>query len=89
MISKESVVAQLNRLLELDRNLLEKLIDTRYPVTKEYADSEEFICMVDDPENPVAGLLGVLNGLLDEGVPIAAVYDEDMKLISFVLHERP
>jgi len=89
MITKESVVAQLNRLLQLDRNLTEKLIDTRYPVTNEYADSEEFICMVDDPNNPVAGMLGVLNGLLNEDIPIAAVYDEDMKLIMFVLAERP
>ena len=89
MITKESVVEQLNRLLVLDRTLVEKLIDTRYPVTEAYADSEEFICMSDDPANPVAGMLGVLNGLLNEDTPIAAVYDEDMKLVMFVLAERP
>ena len=89
MITKQSVVEQLNRLLVLDRNLTEKLVDTRYPVTEAYADSHEFICMADDPSNPVAGLLGVLNGLLNEEPPIAAVYDEDMKLVMFVIAERP
>lgn len=93
MITKESVVEQLNRLLVLDRKLIETLVDTRYPVTDAYADSEEFICMSDDPTNPVAGLLGVLNGLLDEGTPIAAVYecddDGNLKIVQFVLAERP
>lgn len=82
-------IQQLNKLLQLDRTLTEKLVNTRYPVSKEYVQADEFVYMHEnDQDTPNAGLVGVLNGLLQLGEEnrIAANYDEhDMKLIDFSL----
>lgn len=77
------IVQQLNRLLELDRSLTEKLVNTRHPVSEEYKQSE----FVYSDEG--AGIIGVLSGLtLDTDTQrIAANYDDDNKLIGFSLLE--
>jgi len=86
----ETVVAQLNKLLGADRNLVESMVDNRIPVSTGYMELDEFVYMEDGQEGhpPAAGLIGVLNGLLQLGDDnrIAAQYsDEDMKLIGFTL----
>lgn len=84
---KEKIVEQLNKLLVLDRKFTETIVDTRHPVNENYALSKEFVCMDDN----TAGLIGVLNGILEQDdVRIAASYEDDegKKLIGFILVKR-
>jgi hypothetical protein len=77
------VIDQLNRLLTLDRELTEKLVNTRYSVSPDYKQSE-FVW-----SDEGAGLIGVLSGLVldTETHQIAAVYDDETKkLIGFSLY---
>jgi hypothetical protein len=80
------IVIQLNKLFEIDPELTKKLVDTRYPVSKVYTESSEFIYMQDE-DAPEAGLIGVLNGLtLDiTKFRIAAYYDDNNMLTGFHL----
>lgn len=84
---REKVVGQLNRLLEADRNLVEKMVDNRIPISDEYKNLDEFVYMDDGDAPAAAGLIGVLNGLLDltDDGRLAASYDDDMKLIGFTI----
>ena len=84
-MTARQVVDQLNKLLKIDRNLTERLVNTRYPVSEEYKQSDEFTYM----EDTGAGMIGVLNGLvLDvEQFRIAANYDDNDVLIGFSLLE--
>lgn len=88
-MNKESVVAQLNKLLTLDRALTEKFVGIRHPVSKDYTNSGEFIYMQEtEQDTPVAGFIGILNGLLDnDDIRIAAQYEDEAatKLVGFVL----
>lgn len=84
------VVDQLNKLLQIDRALTEKLVDTRYPVSKEYTQADEFVYMQEnDQDIPHAGMIGVLNGLVldTERYRLAANYNDDGLLIGFSLLE--
>ena len=83
-MTARQVIDQLNRLLTLDRNLTEKLVNTRYQVSADYQNSE-FIWSMGEG----AGLIGVLSGLVldTEFYRIAANYDDDEKLIGFSLLE--
>jgi hypothetical protein len=85
-MTARQVVDQLNRMLQLDRNLTEKLVNTRYPVSEEYKKADEFVY-----SDEGAGLIGVLNGLVldTENFRIAANYEDDaaMKLVGFSLLE--
>jgi hypothetical protein len=85
-ILRERVISQLTRLLEADRNLVEALVDNRIPVSEGYKALDEFVYMDDGVTPPSAGLIGILNGLLDfrDDGRLAASYDDDMKLIGFV-----
>ena len=82
------IVAQLNRLFEIDPELTKKLVNTRYPVSKAYTEDEEFVYMQDKDEDiPETGLIGVLNGLvLDTSrFRICGYYDDNDNLIEFQL----
>src|ERR1700723_1716734 len=84
------VIQQLNKLLQLDRSLTEKLVNTRHPVSKEYTQTDEFVYMQEnDQDTPNAGMIGVLNGLVldTELYRIAANYDDNDKLVGFSLLE--
>ena len=85
----ETVAEQLNKLLGADRNLVETMVDNRIPVSIGYMELDGFVYMDDGQEGtkPAAGLIGVLNGLLQLGSDnrIAAQYDDSMKLIGFTL----
>ncbi len=89
MITKLKIVEQLNKLLLADRALTEKLVNTRHQVSDAYINLDEFVYMQQDNEPPNAGMIGVLNGLVSEGANdqecIAANYDDDMKLIGFLI----
>lgn len=86
-MTARQVVDQLNKLLKIDRNLTERLVNTRYPVSEEYKQADEFTYM----EDTGAGMIGVLNGLVldTENFRIAANYTDgpDEKLIGFSLLE--
>jgi|ERR1700722_10899734 len=96
MITKQSVIDQLNKLLTLDRDLIEKLLIPQ-PVSNAYQNADEFVWVFnkDDPNlSPQASFIGVLQGLLNEqdGYYLAANYDTDdngkiTKLIEFLLVE--
>lgn len=75
------IISQLNRLLKIDPELTNKLVNTRYPVSEEYKNSE----FVYSDEG--AGLIGVLSGLIidTEIFRIAANYDDNNILIGFIL----
>ena len=77
------VVDQLNRLLEIDNGLVESIVNTKYPVSEQYKDSE----FVHSGEG--AGLIGILSGLIlnTEYFRFAAYYDDDDILIRFGLLE--
>lgn len=82
-MSGRHIIDQLNRLLVLDRELTEKLVNTRYPVSPAYQKSE-FVWSEEG-----VGLIGVLSGLVldTETHQIAAIYDDtNMKLIGFRLY---
>jgi hypothetical protein len=85
MITKQQIIERLNKALVLDPNLIEKLCNTRYPVSQAYMDSDEFVY----GENDSTGLLGVLNGLVGDldSSRIAGYYDDSDKLTHFVLVE--
>lgn len=89
MTTKQNVIKQLNILFELDKGFTEKIVDTRYSVNQAYQNSEEFVCM-DDGVNQSAGLIGVLNGLLDQDEHrIAASYNDiTHELIGFILVKK-
>lgn len=89
-MSKQYIVKQLNKLLKLDRNLIEKLVDVRYPVTEQYIKDPDFTCMENANGVCEAGLMGVINGLIpSDDLRIAASYDDtNNKLIGFVLIDR-
>jgi len=86
MLTKELIVERLNKALRLDRNFVEKLVNTRYVVCDEYANSDEFVCMLEG-DIAFAGLLGLLNGLVGEleESRIAGNYDDNGTLICFSL----
>lgn len=81
MITKEQIVERLNKALTLDKDLIENLCNTHYPVSEAYMQSDEFVY----GENDSTGLLGVLNGLAGdlETSRIAGYYDDDDKLTHF------
>lgn len=89
MTVKFNVVNRLNTLFKLDPEFTKRMVDTRHAVNSEYVKSEEFVCM-DDGITQEAGLIGVLNGLLDQDeYRIAASYDDtSMRLIGFVLVKK-
>lgn len=72
----------LNKMVDADREAMEKLVETRVPCNQ---------AMVDHPtvqvSNGAVGMLGILNGLVgvrDDGYGyVAAVFDDDEKLVGF------
>ena len=84
-MTARQVVDQLNKLLKIDRNLTERLVNTRYPVSEEYKQADEFTYM----EDTGAGMIGVLNGLVldTDFYRIAANYNDNDVLIGFSLLE--
>jgi hypothetical protein len=87
MISKQNICDQLNKLLNLDPKLIEQLVDTRHEVSPAYQNANEFVWSYDDELVPRAGLIGVLNGLLEvDGQQICANYSNTTnELIGFSL----
>ena len=86
-MTARQVVDQLNKLLKIDRNLTERLVNTRYPVSEGYKQADEFTYM----EDTGAGMIGVLNGLVldTENFRIAANYTDgpEETLVGFSLLE--
>lgn len=83
-MTARQVVDQLNKLLKIDRNLTERLVNTRYPVSEEYKQADEFVY-----SDEGAGMIGVLSGLVldTEQFRISANYDDNEVLIGFSLLE--
>ncbi len=84
-ITRNSIVDQLNKLLAIDPGLVTRLVTNRNPCTKEYADDPDFVCIEENGQT-VAGLVGVLNGLLalGDGRAIAIEWDESQsKIVKF------
>lgn len=85
-----ALISQLNKLLAIDPNLTKKLVNARHSVSQAYTESEEFVYMQEsDQDIPVAGFIGVLNGLVIDTVNfrIAAIYNDCDELIRFSLLE--
>lgn len=83
-MTARQVVDQLNKLLKIDRNLTERLVNTRYPVSEEYKLADEFVY-----SDEGAGMVGVLSGLVldTEQFRLAANYDDNDVLVGFSLLE--
>lgn len=84
-ITRDSVIAQLNKLLSIDPGLVTNLVINRNPCTQEYADDPDFVCIEEDGQ-VVAGLVGILNGLLalGDGRVIAIEWDKSQsKIVKF------
>lgn len=88
---REKFLRMLNWVLEHDPQSMEALIEYRRPVNEKVNQSPLVITMVDkDGKNPKLGLLGFINGFLGEDTNhIAAVFDEDNKLINFEPYKPP
>ena len=92
---KQSVTVQdtidlLNEMLELDSDLVDKLINNRYCVNKNIVDHPTIQVSVDgelDYYHDTVGLLGVLNGLFgvneNNRGAIEMVEDDDGKIVKF------
>jgi hypothetical protein len=81
------IVIQLNKLFSIDPDLTKNLVNARHQVSKAYTEAEEFVYQQDkDEDPPVAGLIGILNGLIidTDKYRLAANYDND-ELIGFCL----
>ena len=82
MVTIEDCVKLLNDLLENDYATTHKLIETRYPISKQLEDSNVNVyCSMESG----LGMLGVLQGLFNNGWKrIVAVYSaEDESLLRF------
>lgn len=86
-IRLDDVIQLLNDLIKIDPKAIEDLIEQRVECSEELADHPTFQVNIYDGEHPKIGLLGVLNGLFgtnEEGWgPIAAVFNDEKKLIKF------
>ena len=87
----DETIAYLNDLLKWDKKAISKLVDTRVPCNDELADHPtcQVATIADGIYNKCeVGLLGVLNGMfgVDENGRghIAAEYDDDDNLVSFI-----
>lgn len=81
-----TIVKKLNDLLSLDAEFTKNIIGTRFEVNSSYANSDNFVCL-EESGKCTAGLIGVLNGLLDRPdlYRIAAEYNDDSELVRFAL----
>ncbi len=91
-VSINTILNLLNEAFKIDPEFMQNLITTRFPCNKTFTDHPtiQVHCYGDSSvEQPKAGFLGILNGMLgiDENIsgPIAANFDEDQKLMGFIL----
>jgi len=89
-VSLLSVLDTLNEAYQLDPELMQNLITTRFSCNKKIRDHEtiQTHCFNDASiENPKAGFLGILNGIIgidkNKSGPISANFDDNGKLIGF------
>lgn len=78
------VIRELNRILEIDRKAVTALCDTRVPVVDRLAD-DPWVTVTGDCE---LGLLGVLNGMLQEHRVMACYTDACGTIVEFKLFEN-
>ena len=80
-------VKLLNDLLKNDYDTTYKLIETRYPISKQLENSDvDVMCHVDEFNVYSLGMLGVLQGLfMSPTYRIASVFSDDGKLLRFEL----
>lgn len=79
------VVKKLNELLEIDKQSLTKLVNYRVNFDDKILDSDiDFIAGIDAK----MGIIGVINGLLDDGMTIAAAIDDDGEVLFFQEMEK-
>lgn len=89
MATIKDCVDLLNFLLEKDYEVAFNLIETRYKINEILDKSETDICIKDDLDGPTLGMLGFLQGLFyNQDELIAAVYDDQSKLIRFEVRKR-
>lgn len=93
-IDAMDVIKLLNELLEMDREGITKLIESRVPVNRNIWDHPTVQVLSLDPDRGDLGILGFLNGLFANGKYdcryIYAEYDKSDKLISqFALKNIP
>lgn len=81
------MVTRLNLMLKLDPDFVKNITDTRYPVNQAYQSEESFVYLVESDGKCHAGLLGVLNSLIEmnDCFRIAGVYDTNNHLVEFNL----
>ena len=60
----DKVVAYLNELVSIDREAVERLVETRVQCNVAMAGHPTVQVMEDEEGNPVVGVLGVINGLV-------------------------
>ena len=91
-VSINSILDLLNETFKLDPDFMQDLVTTRFPCNKAMTDHPtiQVHCYGDASiEEPKAGFLGLINGMLGVDVnisgPIAANFDEERKLMGFVL----
>jgi hypothetical protein len=88
IFTSQDIVNHLNRLLELDRELIEELFDYHGLCNNLDMAKKNISLLTYSPSNRrfKLGFLGILNGLFASEYdisPIKAVYDEDDELVRF------
>lgn len=84
-----TIVSRLNQLLRIDPIFTRKIVNTRYFVNDDYINSQGFMCIPDESGRYSAGLIGVINGLINspDRYRIAAKYNNSNDLQRFALME--
>jgi hypothetical protein len=87
----QTICDRLNTLLQDPgvREALQKLIDTRVPVSEDVANHQTIQCQEESPTECSLGLLGVLNGIIggSPGYLMASLNDDSGELLSFLVRE--
>jgi len=82
-MTPDKLCEYLNQLLLIDRDALALLVESRVPCNSDLAHQPNIPIHMGADSLPQVGLLGILNGMLDNG-RICAVYDDiDGKLQRF------
>lgn len=94
----DQVVAFLNSLVALDREAMDRLVETRVQCNKDLADHPTVQVMEDDEGNAVVGVLGIINGIIGTqpewahkpgyGYIAANFDDKSGKLTNFIRADR-
>lgn len=78
-------VELLNKLLDEQPDFTTQIINARYGLSESFRKSDlPFVCGIAKDGNIQMGVIGMMNGIVSDG-RIAASFDDDMKLIEFVV----